>query len=58
MKKYYRRILYFIFTILFGVFMWVYGGYDDSPGAQLIGLILFIVGLVGLIRNKKKSPIS
>ncbi len=54
MKRYYIKILYFTFAILFGVFMFVYGGYDDSPGAQLIGLILFIIGLAGLIRNWKK----
>lgn len=53
MKKYHRRKLYFICAILFGVFMWIYGGYDDSPGGQLIGVVLFIVGVVGLIKNKK-----
>ena len=55
MKKYYRKMLYFIFAILFGIFMFVYGGYDDSPGAQLMGMIVFIIGIVGLIRNKKKA---
>ncbi|MFA5024817.1 MAG: hypothetical protein WC523_07795 [Patescibacteria group bacterium] len=54
MKKYYRRILYFVFAILFGVFMWVYGGYDDSPGAQGLGLLAVIAGIIGLIKNKKK----
>ena len=53
MKKYYRRILYFIFAILLGVFMFVYGEFDDSPGGQLIGLILFVIGIVGLIKNRK-----
>ena len=48
-------MLYFIPAILFGVFMFIYGGYDDSPGAQLLGLILFVVGVTGLIRNKKKN---
>lgn len=52
MKKYYRRILYFTCAILFGVFMFVYGGYDDSPGAQLLGLIAVIIGIIGLIKNK------
>jgi len=55
MKKYHRRILYFVFAILFGVFMFVYGEFDDSPGGQLIGLISFIIGIVGLIVNKKKT---
>lgn len=57
MNKYYRRILYFvlaIFAILFGVFLVVYGEYDDSPGGQLIGLLAVIVGIMGLIKSKKK----
>jgi len=34
--------------------MWVYGGYDDSPGAQGLGLIAFVIGIAGIIKNKKK----
>jgi len=34
--------------------MFVYGEFDDSPGAQLIGLIVFIIGVIGLIINRKK----
>lgn len=48
------KILYFILPILFGAFMIVYGGYDDSPGAQALGFIFFIFGVVGLIKNRKK----
>lgn len=55
MNIYYRKIIYYIFAILFGVFIFIYGGYDDSPGAQLLGLILFIIGVVGLFKNKKKT---
>jgi hypothetical protein len=54
MKKYYKIILY-ILLILLGIFIFIYGGYDDSPGAQLLGFILFIIGTVNLIRNIKKS---
>jgi len=54
MKKNYKKILYFIFAILFGVFMFVYGEFDDSPGGQLLGLIAFIIGVIGLIMNRKK----
>ena len=53
MKKYYRRTLYFILAISFGVFMFVYGEFDDSPGGQLMGLIATIIGVAGLIKNKK-----
>ena len=34
--------------------MFVYGEYDDSPGGQLLGLVVAIVGVVGLIKNKRK----
>jgi Na+/melibiose symporter-like transporter len=49
------KIALFILAILFGPFLIVFGGYDDSPGAQMIGLIIFIVGVVGIIRNRKKN---
>lgn len=42
-----------ILAILFGVFMIVYGGYDDSPGGQGLGLLMVIVGIVSLIRGRK-----
>lgn len=38
--------------------MFVYGGFDDSPGGQLLGLIAVIIGIVGIIKNKKKTPDS
>ena len=34
--------------------MFVYGEIDDSPGGQLLGLIFAIVGIVGIIKKKKK----
>ena len=55
MKKYYRKILCFVLAILFGIFMFVYGEYDDSPGGQLLGVIVAIIGIVGLIKSKKKT---
>jgi drug/metabolite transporter (DMT)-like permease len=54
MKKYYLRILCFVLAILFGVFMFVYGEIDDSPGGQGLGLLAVIVGVVGIIKSKKK----
>jgi len=51
MKK--IKILGFIVLIMFGVFVFVYGGYDDSPGAQLLSLIMVIGGIVGLIKQRK-----
>lgn len=48
------KIAFSILAILFGIFIFVYGGYDDSPGAQLLGLIIVIIGIVTIIRNRKK----
>ena len=55
MKK--RRIIYSILAILFGAFMIVYGGIDDSPGGQLLGFIAVIAGIVGVMRNLPFSAI-
>jgi len=47
------KILFSILAILFGAFIFVYGGYDDSPGAQLLGVLAVIGGIVGIVKNKK-----
>ena len=49
------KMLVFILLIPLGAFMVVYGGYDDSPGGQLLGLLAVIGGVVGVIRNRKKN---
>lgn len=33
--------------------MVIYGEGDDSPGAQLLGLLAVIGGIVGVIKSKK-----
>ena len=33
--------------------MVVYGGVDDSPGAQLLGILIIIFGVINLIKNRK-----
>jgi hypothetical protein len=48
------KITFFILAILFGIFIFVYGGYDDSPGAQGLGVLAIVGGIVGLIKIKKK----
>lgn len=53
-RKYIARILSLVLLILLGIFMFVYGGYDDSPGAQLIGLIAVVAGIIGVVRTKRK----
>ncbi|MFA6486568.1 MAG: hypothetical protein WCT40_04355 [Candidatus Magasanikbacteria bacterium] len=46
-------IVLMIFTIIFGIFLFIFGGYDDSPGAQLLGLTAIITGIVLIIKYKK-----
>lgn len=47
------KMTFFIIEILLGVFMFIYGGYDDSPGAQGLGLIAIILGIINVIKYKK-----
>ncbi len=49
------KIIFYILEILLGVLMFIYGGYDDSPGAQLLGLVAVIFGIVGIVKNRKKK---
>ncbi len=35
--------------------MVIYGGYDDSPGGQLLGAMAFAGGIYGLIRMRRKK---
>ena len=46
------KLLGFVLAILFGAFLFVYGEFDDSPGGQLIGLVIAIIGIVGVIRRR------
>lgn len=50
------KITFSVLAILFGAFLVVFGGYDDSPGAQLIGLIVLIISIVGMIKSRNKNP--
>lgn len=47
------RLIGSILAVAFGAFMFVYGGYDDSPGGQLLGLAIAIAGAVGAITSRK-----
>src|SRR3989344_9280265 len=49
------RVLLRMLVIALGAFMAVYGGYDDSPGGQLLGLLAVIRGVLGVITNRKKN---
>ena len=47
------KLIALILLILYGVFIFSYGGYDDSPGAQLLGLVLVVIALVFILKKKK-----
>jgi len=49
------KTILFILAILFGIFLFIYGGYDDSPGAQGLGLLIVVGGIVGIIKNRKNN---
>ncbi|MCE9541830.1 hypothetical protein K8R03_04740 [Candidatus Kaiserbacteria bacterium] len=49
------RILYSLLALAFGVFMIVYGERDDSPGAQMLGLVLALAGIYGFVKSRKKK---
>ncbi len=49
------KILFSILAILFGIFIFVYGEYDDSPGGQLLGVIMAVGGIVGIVKSRKKN---
>lgn len=47
------KIAGFVLLVLFGAFLFVYGGYDDSPGAQLLGVLVVIGSSVGIRKSWK-----
>ena len=51
----YIKIIFSALAILFGLFLIVFGGYDDSPGAQGLGLILILTTVIVMIRGRKKK---
>ncbi len=49
------KIFSFVLVLLLGVFMFIYGGYDDSPGAQLLGVVIFAGGAIPLFKSIRKK---
>jgi len=47
------RILCLVISLPLGVFLFIFGGYDDSPGAQLLGVLVAIGGIWLAVRSKK-----
>ena len=51
MKKF--RTACLVLGLVLGIFVFLFGGYDDSPGAQLIGIVLFAMSIIGLLKIRK-----
>jgi hypothetical protein len=51
------KILLSILAVPIGVLMFVYAGVDDSPGGQLLGVIVVVSGIVSLVKSKKKPTV-
>jgi len=43
-----------ILAVPLGAFLFVYGEYDDSPGAQLLGFLLALAGIVDAVKSWKR----
>lgn len=50
----FRKLIPSIIGGAFGVFLFIYGGNDDSPGAQLLGLVIFIASIIIMVRARKR----
>lgn len=50
-------LLYTLYAALIalGGFLFVYGEYDDSPGGQLLGLLVALAGVVGSVREARRN---
>jgi len=46
-----NRMLYFVLAILTGLFMFIYCGIDDSPGGQVLSLLLIAIGIIGIYKK-------
>lgn len=54
MTKYVHGLLAVV-AVVFGVMTVIYGGADDSPGAQLIGVVFVVGGIVLGVRAVRRS---
>lgn len=50
----FRKLIPSILGGAFGIFLIIYGGNDDSPGAQFLGLVIFIVSMRIMIKTRRK----
>ena len=49
------KIAAFILLVLLGGFFFIFGEIDDSPGLQLIGVVLAATGIFRIVKIIKKN---
>ena len=49
------KITGFLILMILGIAMFIYGGYDDSPGGQLLGAAAVIGSIIGIVMHLKKK---
>ncbi len=47
------KIAFLVLLIPLGIFLFIYGGYDDSPGAQGLGLLVVIGSVVCIFKASR-----
>lgn len=48
-------LAFFLSALLLGIFLFVYGGYDDSPGAQGLGVLSAVSGLAVIVKKPGRA---
>lgn len=50
----FRKLIPSILGGAFGIFLIIYGGNDDSPEAQLLGLLILVASIIIMVRTRRK----
>lgn len=50
----FRKLIPSILGGALGISLIIYGGNDDSPGLQVLGLVIFIVSMIIMVRTRRK----
>ena len=53
-RKKYKGIFFSLVAIVLGCALFVYAEIDDSPGGQLIGMVVVIGSVLNLIKKNKR----
>jgi hypothetical protein len=50
--KHITKIIFYFLLIALGIFFFIFGEIDDSPGAMLIGVLVVAFAILGLWRTR------